>query len=705
MLPAGDLLAASGGSQLKTVSAPRSDGSVLHVDFEHYVDRVIGILNAGVRALGYPFGERPNRQHKVAITTDAAVAFAGSRCGYAFSAKNNQTARIRLQARFNAPRLRGREIIEFVFRPVRDKPVDLEEFGVWSGGGGVHLLATGSAKSGTYGLAVAHAKGRTPTVVEDLPQSKWIRVIVDRRRSRKTAELWIVTADGEKRIGQYPDRGPKSSTTYADIGDTSKQKNRGSGYWDDIRIGRKLGRSGKLAPSEKVRNVGKELPKITYPIQVGRTKQLFVDDVVAGSYRNLDRTLHPVRKHPKNPLVIPDRPTDSKNALIYGGVIKDPTMGGKFRMWYLAYGRKVNPSYISYAESDDGINWKKPNLGLIEDFTGSKANNVVMPGWSDTTVLFDPEDPNPAYRYKCMNRLGGHTAWTSPDGLRWKKHRSMISQGYDCSTVAWDPVGRKWMASLKISREGKRSRGYAESKDYFHWSDSYLMLHTDEKDLPRDHIYAMIVSRYESLYIGLLRMYHVGTSYKVDIELATSRNGKHWDRLFRKPLIPTGDRLGGWAGGNQSPSTAPPIRVGDELWFYYSGRKDTHSKSGKNPKLKADEWRSGIGLATLRVDGFVSVDAGPQEGVLTTRPLVLKNDALYVNADADGGRLAVEILDAESNAPIGAFTGSACELLTADRVRQKVSWKGTAGLKSLKRRPVRLRFHLKFAKLYAFWTE
>jgi len=380
-------------------------------------------------------------------------------------------------------------------------------------------------------------------------------------------------------------------------------------------------------------------------------------------------------------------------------------MGGKFRMWYLAYGRKVNPSYICYAESDDGIRWKKPNLGLIEDFKGSKDNNIVMPGWSDTTVLFDPEDPNPAYRYKCMNRLGGHTAWTSPDGIHWTKHRSMISQAYDCSTVAWDPVERKWMASLKIGREGKRSRGYAESKDYFNWSDSYLMLHTDEKDLPKDHIYAMIVSRYESLYIGLLRMYHVGTSYKVDIQLATSRNGKHWDRLFRKPLIPTGDRLGGWDWGNNAPSTAPPIRVGDELWFYYSGRKDTHSTSGQNPKLKDDEWRSGIGLGTLRVDGFVSVDAGPGEGVLTTRPLVLANDALYVNADADGGRLRVEILDAESKAPIGAFTAAACTPIAADRVRQKVSWKGDGSLQSLKRRPVRLRFRLTSAKLYAFWTE
>ena len=37
----------------------------------------------------------------------------------------------------------------------------------------------------------------------------------------------------------------------------------------------------------------------------------------------------------------------------------------------------AHPLYCCYAESDDGIHWRKPELGLFE-FRGSKANNIVI---------------------------------------------------------------------------------------------------------------------------------------------------------------------------------------------------------------------------------------------------------------------------------------------------------------------------------------
>ena len=33
---------------------------------------------------------------------------------------------------------------------------------------------------------------------------------------------------------------------------------------------------------------------------------------------------------------------------------------------------------VCYAESEDGINWNRPNLGLI-DYQGSVQNNIIMP--------------------------------------------------------------------------------------------------------------------------------------------------------------------------------------------------------------------------------------------------------------------------------------------------------------------------------------
>ena len=116
--------------------------------------------------------------------------------------------------------------------------------------------------------------------------------------------------------------------------------------------------------------------------------------------------------------------------------------GGKFRMWYTACppsGLALLPFRICYAESDDGIHWVKPNLGLYE-WEGSKANNIVMDSNIENGggVFLDPRAP-PDQRYKLLARLSskkvmgpgedpqvnnapngsGLYIYTSADGLRW----------------------------------------------------------------------------------------------------------------------------------------------------------------------------------------------------------------------------------------------------------------------------------------------
>jgi len=108
-----------------------------------------------------------------------------------------------------------------------------------------------------------------------------------------------------------------------------------------------------------------------------------------------------------------------------------------------------------------------------------------------------------------------------------------------------------------------------------------------------------------------------------------------------------------------------------------------------------------IGLARIRLDGFVSLDARDEKGILTTRPLVFDGNHLVINADATDGSLAVEIQDAAGSA-IDGYALSDCRPLNADAVRHTVRWSGGAALGTLSRQPVRLRFVLKNAKLYAF---
>jgi hypothetical protein len=135
--------------------------------------------------------------------------------------------------------------------------------------------------------------------------------------------------------------------------------------------------------------------------------------------------------------------------------------------------------------------------------------------------------------------------------------------------------------------------------------------------------------------------------------------------------------------------------VGEELYFYAGAR----SNELGNP----DAHRS-TGLAILRRDGFVSLDAAETKGTLTTRPLRFSGKHLFVNADVDGGQLRVEVLDQHGQV-VSPFSLANCEPIGADKTLQKITWKGAADLSALAGQPVRFRFSLENGALYAFWVS
>jgi hypothetical protein len=137
-----------------------------------------------------------------------------------------------------------------------------------------------------------------------------------------------------------------------------------------------------------------------------------------------------------------------------------------------------------------------------------------------------------------------------------------------------------------------------------------------------------------------------------------------------------------------------PIVVGDEIWFYYAGF------SGRHWATKRKEPQGGaVGLAKLRLDGFVSIDAG--DGELTTVPLLMSGDRLIVNANASLGSVKVEILDAAGK-PLEGFSKEDADSIQGDSVRHTARWKGRADVSSLKGKPITLRFHIDRSKLYSF---
>ena len=183
------------------------------------------------------------------------------------------------------------------------------------------------------------------------------------------------------------------------------------------------------------------------------------------------------------------------------------------------------------------------------------------------------------------------------------------------------------------------------------------------------------------------------------VRLLTSRDGETWQRPETgQPLIDVG-AIGEWDRFVIMLTGAPPIRVGDKLYVYYRGMASRHKPyAGKD---EPDHVGGGLGLATLRLDGFASLDASYDGGRVTTKPFRTHGRQLRVNAKADSGRLRVEVLD-NSGQALPGFGRDDCRVMQADRVDEPVGWKANASLETLHDRPIRLRFHLENVRLYAF---
>ena len=142
----------------------------------------------------------------------------------------------------------------------------------------------------------------------------------------------------------------------------------------------------------------------------------------------------------------------------------------------------------------------------------------------------------------------------------------------------------------------------------------------------------------------------------------------------------------------------------DELWFYYTGLKwrgsftyvGTFPDGQYVPIPGRDRDAGAICLAVLRRDGFVSLDAVAQDGVLDTRPFPLRRGRLHVNVDARQGELRVDVLDASGRVV------AVSEVVRGDQPRVELAWE-TGSLDDLVGQTVQLRFTLRRGSLYSYW--
>ncbi len=182
------------------------------------------------------------------------------------------------------------------------------------------------------------------------------------------------------------------------------------------------------------------------------------------------------------------------------------------------------------------------------------------------------------------------------------------------------------------------------------------------------------------------------------VKLSTSRDLRRWTKVgTRESFIPVSEVGEGRIDTVQILAASRPIIRGDELWFYYTGINRRYSPDGKS--------EGGIHLAKLRRDGFASFHAGEQGGFVETRAIRFDGTRLFVNADATGGELRAEVVNARGREVLATWGREDAAPVVGDHLRTELTWRNHEGVEALGGTTVRFRFHLSNAHLYSFWLE
>ena len=479
-------------------------------------------------------------------------------------------------------------------------------------------------------------------------------------------------------------------------------------------------------------------PQFTVPLG---QRQLFLDSHGVARVENLARTMH----EPEKKGAVLRAPEHFRTSA--GPVIWDPER----RIWK-TWGAPPEdiPSVVAYFESDDGLHWRKPIVGEVE-YRGSRQNNFVGIDLGKDTrrfnpgnVVYDPNDPDPARRYKCA--MPPHGFGVSPDGIDWTGLPIYV-RNEDSYTFALDDQEGLFILAMREGKLEDRRVTLSTSTDFQHWTEPELIFRADDLDqrlgretlerqfedptlqspefnVPETYnaqVYVMRIFRYESLYIGMPMFFYRSAQVPPDwegfrsmdlspstrqhlsrngdwtgihvVQLACSRDLRTWERLGdRKPFLAPSRMDSGVYDTLTVGAPCQPAVHGDELWFYYLGQK-SYAIIGEELKDQ------GAGcLAVLRRDGFMSLDAGSSGGTVTTEPFTSMGARLSVNVDAARGALYAEVLleDGRVVARSAAITG--------DHPNTPVHWE-QGDIANLTGGTVSLRFTLQDARLYSYWIE
>jgi hypothetical protein len=495
-----------------------------------------------------------------------------------------------------------------------------------------------------------------------------------------------------------------------------------------------------------VAQVSTALPAVDIP---PGQPQLFVDDYLIADQVDLKRILHqPVKDHAgsKPILAIDDEFGETKSTLEANGtIVFDPRLKkwvmftlGFAPHWQGASGDRVR---LYRHTSPDGMNWIKGDDGapqrvaidLHDPVTNTSATNIDL--FSCTYDETDATNPYKGWLFFANWGPGREGTYfvQSPDGIHWKRGpvvlvagsrtleqdgRTMNGTG-DVTTFYHDREQNRFLASLRwasatdVENTNRlRARGFLFTDRLDRPIDLGQVNRLDlvpegaqrNGDMPTDEYYSSTVWRYSSVWLGGLRVWHSRDDYPYSasgsafLKLVVSRDGLHWKKVpfenedgHPEVFLPNGREGENDAqndGGYMTEFSNPPLRIGDELIYYYGS-----SSWGKNHPRPYRVSGGGIFRARLRPDGFVSVN----QGTLVTRSLKFMGNELLVNSK---GPVQIDVVGSSER----DAKAIASATINGDSLSHQVAFDGSHSLKEVAPNgKVQLRFKVSpGSALYSF---
>lgn len=424
------------------------------------------------------------------------------------------------------------------------------------------------------------------------------------------------------------------------------------------------------------------------------------------------------------PWLVADQPWETK--------VSSPTVihdEGRFRCWYGARLKggleksaveggqvmELGGSALAYAESDDGITWRKPVVGTIP-FAGSKEHNLVS-GFGNGGAVFRDDHGPAAERYKYFEfaemseadraaDAGNKARYalfgiTSPDGYRWTKNpKPLVKYFSDTVNVAgWDAALGRYVGYFR-HHFSSRTISRAETDDFWNWPDPQPFWYAGPLDAPADDFYTNCCTSYPGdpqLRLLFPAIYHRDDD-SVDVRLAVSRDGRVFQWVSYDPVVTLGT-AGAWDGG--SIYTQPNlVQLPDgRLALPFDAYNGTHNEAwfeifygdhGHTVAVGWALWKDG------RLAGIEAVDRGE----FTTTTARFQGNRIELNARTTrGGSVEVEL--AERGEALPGFTFAECVPFAGDELWTPLKWQGRDDLSSLSGKSIDLRIRLRSAKLFA----